>query len=208
LVKEVQQENKETKPRGIQDYLSLGYLYLLVLGIFKDALYYGHLGINIINYASVQDILLSPIIHLTSDIKRFLIFFVGIPLIALGIGYVAKKYHDTNKNKDWYRAKKNFEKWDKQYDEENTKIFFISVMLFAMFGAFIGFGLGSGQKKAEKLSAQKLEMNHQITFADNKILKVNLLGHNSEYLFYAAENDTTVTIVPIQGNIKKIENLE
>lgn len=207
-MKEELQENKVTNQRSLQDYLSLGYLYLLILGIFKDAIYYGCLGVNIINYSSVQDILLSPIIHLTSDIKRFLIFFVGFPLVAFSIGYMAKKFHDNNRNKDWYRTKKNFEKWDRQYSEENFFNFLISVMLFALFGGFIGFGLGNGQKKAEKLSTQKLEMDHQITFVNEEQLKINLLGHNSEYLFYAAENDTTVTIVPIQGNIKKIENLE
>jgi len=48
----------EDKRWSIQDYLSLGYLYLLILGIFKDAVFYGYLGVNFINYASVQDILL------------------------------------------------------------------------------------------------------------------------------------------------------
>jgi len=207
-MKEEQQENKATNQRSLQDYLSLGYLYLLILGIFKDAIFYGYLGINIINYSSVQDILLSPIIHLTSNLKQFLILFVGIPLIAFGVGYIAKKYHDINKNKDWYKAKKNYEKWNKVYGGENSYDYLMTLTSLTLFGAFIGFGLGSGQNKAAKLNAQKLEMNHQITFVDEKILKINLLGHNSEYLFYAVENDTIVTILPIQGNIKKIQNLE
>ncbi len=194
--------------RSLQDYLSLGYLYLLVLGIFKDAIYYGYLGVNIINYANIQDILLSPIIHLTSDIKQFLVIFIGIPLVAYIVQYAAKKYHFKNKNKAWYKAKKNYEKWDKTYDGEDSYSYLITLTLLCLFGGFIGFGLGKGQKTSEKLKEGTLEMNHQITFVDKETLEVNLMGHNSEYLFYAAEKDTTVTIMPIQGNIKKIQNLE
>ncbi len=201
------EQSSNSDSRSLQDYLSLGYLYLLVLGIFKDAIFYGYLGVNIINYASIQDILLSPIIHLTSDLKRFLIIFVGIPLISFIIGYGAKKFHFSNKDKEWYK-KKNSDKWDKVYGGENFYNFLISLTFMCLFGAFIGFGLGRGQKISEQLEKGELENNHQITFTDNTTLKVNLLGHNSEYLFFAAEKDTIVTIIPIQDNIKKIQNLE
>lgn len=202
------EQNSKSESRSLQDYLSLGYLYLLILGIFKDAIYYGYLGVNIINYSNIQDILLSPIIHLTTDLKRFLVIFVGIPLISFIIGYAGKKFHFKNKNKEWYRAKHNSEKWDKVYGGENFSSFVITLTFMCLFGGFIGFGLGSGQKISQKLENGKLENNHQITFMDNTALKVNLIGHNSEYLFYAAEKDTIVTIIPIQDNIKKIQKLE
>jgi len=80
----------------------------------------------------------------------------------------------------------------------------MTLTLFCLFGAFIGFGLGRGQKLSEQLEKGELKANHQITFSDDAILKVNLIGHNSDYLFYAAEKDTTVSVVPIRGNIKKI----
>ncbi len=171
-------ENKSTQ-RSLQDYLSLGYLYLLILGIFKDAIFYGYLGVNIINYANVQDILLSPIIHLTSDIKQFLIIFVGIPLISYVVGYAAKKYHNINKNKEWYQAKKNYEKWDKAYGEESSYDFLMTLTFLCLFGAFIGFGLGKGQKIAQRLEAGVLENNHEITFTDASTLEVNMIGHNT-----------------------------
>ena len=31
---------------GFQDYLSFGYLYLLLLGVVSDSIYYGMVGIN------------------------------------------------------------------------------------------------------------------------------------------------------------------
>lgn len=203
-----QDENVTTNTRSIQDYVSLGYLYLLVLGIFKDALYYGYLGVNIINYSNVQDILLSPIIHLTSDIRQFLIIFVGIPLLAYVVGYAAKKYHKFYKDDEKYRSKKNFEKWDKAYGEESSNDFIMTLSLLCLFGAFIGFGLGRGQKISKLLEAGELKNNHQITFTDETTLDVNMIGHNSDYIFYVVENDTIVTITPIQKNIKKIQNLD
>ncbi len=208
LNQEVPVENKESTQRSLQDYLSLGYLYLLILGIFKDVIFYGLLGVNIINFSNIQDILLSPIIFLTADLKQFLIFLVGLPLIAIGIGYAARKYHEINKNKEWYKAKKNYEKWDKTYGKETYYDFLTTMILLALFGAFIGAGLGKGMKISKKIKTGTLENTSQITFENKETLKVNLIGHNSEYLFYAAEKDTVVTIVPIRGNIKKIQNLE
>lgn len=200
--------DKEPNKRSLQDYLSLGYLYLLILGIFKDAISYGYLGINILNYASVQDILLSPIILLASNLKLLVTTFVVLPVLCIGGVYIGKWYHNRNKEKDWYRTKKGFESWDKMFSEGNFYNFLIALMFYALFGGFIGFGVGGGQKKSEKLKNGALELDHQITFTDKETLAVNLIGHNSEYLFYAAEKDTTVTIIPIQGNIKKIEKLE
>lgn len=200
-------EKSISKERSLQDYLSLGYLYLLILGILKDAIFYGQLGVNILSYSSVQDILLSPIIHLTSSLKLFLAAFVGIPLIAIGIGYLGKKYHTMNREKDWYKAKKDFKKYEAMYGEENSYGFMITLVLLCLFGGFIGFGLGSGQKIAAKLANGELENNRQIIFTDNNTLHVHEIGHNSEYFFYTTENDTKVTIVPIQDNIKKIREI-
>jgi len=202
------EENSNSKNWSIQDYLSLGYLYLLILGIFKDTIFYSQLGVNIISYSNVQDILLSPIIHMTSDLKSFLIFFVGMPLFSIGIGYLSKKYHNKNRDKEWYRTKKGFENWDKAYGEEGAYGFLFPFILICLFGGFIGSGLGGGQKIANKLANGELENNQQIIFDNNDTINVHEIGHNSEYLFYATENDTIITIVPIQDNIKKIRNLD
>lgn len=207
----MEQEQKmknESTQRSLQDYLSLGYLYLLVLGIFKDAIYYGFLGVNIINYSNVQDILLSPIIFLTSDLKRLAIILIVIPGFCALIGYSIKWYHNKNKDKDAYKATKHYKQWEKLFAEGKIYGFLIVLIFYMLFGGFIGFGIGRGQKISEKLGKGTLKNDHQITFFDDQKLKVNLIGHNSEYLFYVAEKDTVITIVPIQGNIKKIQNLE
>ena len=50
-------------------FLPLGYLYLIILGILKQSLLYNQLGVNILNYSSVMDILLGPIADLTANIS-------------------------------------------------------------------------------------------------------------------------------------------
>lgn len=203
-----QLEKMESTQRSLQDYLSLGYLYLLILGIFKDTIFYGYLGVNFINYASIQDILLSPIILLTSNLKLLLAVFIVIPAFCWIVIYCSKWYHNRNKENDWYKATKTYERWDKIFAGGNTYGFLIALIIYMLFGGFIGFGFGSGTKISEKLKIGELEMDHQITFTDKETLNINLIGHNSEYLFYAKEKDTTVTITPIQGNIKRIEKLD
>ena len=122
--------------------------------------------------------------------------------------YGAKWHYNRNKEKDWYKAKKQYKNWSKIFEGGNGYGFFVVLTIYMLFGGFIGFGLGRGQRISKKLKKGTLEMNHQLTFTDRETLEVNLIGHNSEYLFYAREKDTTVTIIPIQGNIKKIEKLE
>jgi len=46
---------------AIQDYLSIGYVFMLILGIFHETIYYKFLGVNILEYSSVLDVLISPI---------------------------------------------------------------------------------------------------------------------------------------------------
>jgi len=67
---------KQNTERSIQDYLSLGYIYLLLLGICRELIFYGMMDINIFSYSSVLDVMLSPLIVLGSKLKVVLeVFF-------------------------------------------------------------------------------------------------------------------------------------
>ena len=43
---------KDESKYGIQDYLSIGYVFLLVLGVLHETIYYKFLGVNILEYSS------------------------------------------------------------------------------------------------------------------------------------------------------------
>ena len=207
LKKEAKVENKEPKQSNLQDYLSLGYLYLLILGVINDSVRYGFLDINIINYSSVLDVLLSPFIYLTQDLKSLSILFAG-GLIATGLAYGSKWYFDKNKDKESFRKKKNFASQEKLYANFEPAKIILMFLAFFILGNFLGMGIGAGKKLSKQLKAGELEVDTQLTFTNNDTLNVTVIGHNSQYFFYAEENAKKVTVMPIQGNIKKIENLE
>ena len=207
LIQETQVEKKETKQSSLQDYLSMGYLYILVLGIINDSVRYGFLDINIINYSSVLDVLLSPLVYLTNDLSLPL-GFIGAALILALILYGSKWYFDKNKDKASFRERKDFAKMEKNYANFNPVKGILSMLAFFIFGVYCGVGIGGGYKLSKNLKAGKLEVDTQLIFTNNDTLNVRVIGHNSQYFFYAEENATKVTVMPIQGNIKKIEKLE
>jgi len=188
-------EKQETN-RSIQDYLSLGYLYLLALGMFKDVIYYGFMDVNILSYSSVLDVLLSPFVELGKN-----------PITLVAILIIAFSFYKWVQ----YKVKKEKEKEETQ-EEKGIKIkssvdTFLVLTAFGIFSFFIGNGLGGGHKYGEKLDAGSFDMTHQLIFTDKEKLPVKLLGNNSQYVFYVIEKGTQVSIAPISGNIKKIEKL-
>ena len=65
--------NKVKSFQEIQGFLSIGYVYLIVMGILNETLYYNQIGIDILNYSNILDVLISPISKLTSSILRLII---------------------------------------------------------------------------------------------------------------------------------------
>lgn len=176
---------------SLADMLPLGYLYLLLLGIASDSIYYGLLGINFISYSNVLDVLLSPLVHLTDSLS-FPAIIIGIPLVLYGLI-----------------------KWDHKRKAKAEKpspapsmLVWLLLSAWVIFSAFIGFGLGGGFKMQERLRAGEIKPNHAITFTSGQAVEVKLIGHNSGYLFYVEPGDSTVTIAPVQGNVVRIEQLE
>ena len=52
---------------NLQKLLPFGYLFLVVIGILKESVFFYQIGINILKYSSIMDILISPIATLTSN---------------------------------------------------------------------------------------------------------------------------------------------
>jgi len=81
---EIVNKAKNQSNINIQDYLSIGYVILLILGVFHETIYYKFLGINILEYSSVLDVLISPISVISGDL------FLGLVVIlcvGLAIAY-------------------------------------------------------------------------------------------------------------------------
>ncbi len=189
-------KEKETSTlRTIIDALPLGYLYLLLLGIVSDSIFYGLLGINIISYSTVLDVLLGPVVHLTES----LIFPIVIILLPFLMYYYLKLIYKltTRKNQNSSNFMVKF--------SLNQLWFFMSALV--IFSSFIGFGLGGGLIMKKKIQDGDLTSNTRITFIQGHEIDATVVGNNSTYIFYVETGKNHVTVSPIQNNILKIEKL-
>lgn len=209
-------QSKEQKPKNqsswsVQDYLSIGYLYLLILGMGSDSLYYGLLGINIASYSSILDVLLSPIISLGKGGGFILVFFLFIaPAIAFGVVWLARWRHNQSKKKKKAPKKPGSKNLQINMDGIfNSKQGMLKVWLgytaFMIFCGYLGLGLGGGSKISDLMKSGEFRTDCNLTFIDGDKKEVRLVGHNSQYIFYIEEDSNFVAIAPIPGNVKIIE---
>lgn len=195
-------ENQAEEPksqRSIQDYLSLGYIYLLTLGILREVIYFGFLEINILSYSNVLDVILSPLVLMSEKpmIVTFLIIFSVI--VYFFYSYLIKKH----KNSSLKPSSPDVKVYTK------SDIFQGSIILYAIFvlSFFLGTGIGSGYKHAQTLAKGEFKMTHKITFMDQEKIEAKVLGSNSQYIFYVLKNKKSISISPIPGNVKTIDEL-
>ncbi|WP_299887857.1 hypothetical protein [uncultured Lacinutrix sp.] len=200
-------EEKNKSSYGIQDYLSIGYVFLLILGIFHETIYYNFLGINILEYSSILDVLISPVSVISGTLSLGVGFIV---CIILGIAYakLMPLYYKWLGKKEKYKSGKKKEKLDKMNMAFKSSSFIIFIIALYIFGLFIGFGVGRGGKTKEKLAKETIELTHQLVFEDGEKQEVKMLGKNSLYVFYVTQKEREVAIAPIDGNIKVIKKLK
>ncbi len=180
---------------------------MIVLGIISDVIYFRFLGVDILNYSDISDIILSPINILT---QSWLLSIVFIGVIIFSYFYITKflpKFHQKYRTKKWYNISGNLEKSDKMMKEikENKGIPFIFGFVFCM---FIGMGVGRGSKISKKIQTQDIETNYRVTFANDIVKEVYVIGQNSSYLFYVLEGEKQVSISAINPNIKVIKKID
>ncbi|WP_397362872.1 hypothetical protein [Olleya sp. R77988] len=200
---------KKESNLGIQDYLSIGYVFLLILGVFYQTIYYKFLGINILEYSSILDVLISPIAVLTGDLK-LLIGVVMCVVFAFLYARFIPKYYVWLRKKEKYQSGKKKEKLEKTIKalKEGIKGLVVVMIALCIFGGFIGFGIGRGGKTRDKIQNGDFKLTHQLIFEDGETQNIKMLGKNSLYVFYITKDEKEVAIAPIDGNIKLIKNLK
>jgi hypothetical protein len=185
----------------IQGFLSIGYIYLIVMGILNETLYYNQIGIDILNYSSILDVLISPISKLTSSISS-LIIFTGIIFFAIKLPKILAK----NKDKNWFRK---LMKLDNDLTDIEIKSSLLKTFLFiisiGLFGFYVGSGIGGGFRMSKKIEKEEVKYNDHIKFINGDQSNVEIVGTNSAYIFYLEKENKSVQITPISGIIKSIE---
>ena len=175
------------------------------MGILNETLYYSQIGIRILDYSNIFDVLISPISRLTSSITSLSIFIIII-LLAYKSPNILVKYKDKN----WF--KRFFNKIDSDLTKEQVKYSLLKGFMFmisvGLFGFYIGSGIGKGERILKKIEKEEIEYNDRIKFINGDESNIEIVGTNSMYLFYLEKGNKSVQITPISGIIKSIEKTE
>ena len=192
----------------LQNLLPLGYLFLIILGIAKESIFYYQIGINIVKYSSIMDILISPVAAITSHPVFFVtvlllfIFSFKLPQILLknedkkGLHKVfGSKITKTEKNKNEVPEKERIDYYNK------VAIEFLCMFLISV---FLGYGFADGRATSEKIRTNKISYDYKLNYNDNRSENIYLIGSNTTYYFYLTEGSPIVKIAPVNS----IRNLE
>ena len=198
----------EKEKLGLQDYFYIGYLYLIILGIVSDAIFYGIFGVSYLNYTTILDALISPISLLTNN------WFISIFLILMF--WVMHMYftkwmftlYGYLREKKWYQKIYNIEKWDKKYEKLAEKKNKITGLMFIFFLLFVSMRTGMGIGMKQKYNSKEIIPNYTLIFNDNTKLDVRKVGQNSAYFFYFIPGEKVITATPIADNLKQIKVLK
>jgi hypothetical protein len=186
-----------------QNLLPLGYLFLVVLGILKESVFFHQIGINILKYSSIMDILISPIATLTLSPVILTIVF-----IMFAFHFCLPSILYRYKHKKWIIKRFELEEIKEEQSKAvlkqrfvNASVIILSVMLLSF---FLGFGIGGGQTISKKIKLNKLSYNYKLNYNSGESEDIYLIESNSAYYFYMAKGNPAVKIAPV-GAIKSIE---
>ena len=193
---------------GLQDYFYIGYLYLIILGIVSDAIFYGIFGVSYLNYTTILDALISPISLLTNNWKISIFLALMFWLMHLYFTKWMFKFYAYLRVKKWYQKIYNIEKWDKKYEALGKRKNQLPGMMFIFFLLFISMRTGMGIGMMQKYKAKEIIPNYTLIFKDNSRLDVRKVGQNSAYFFYFIPGEKVITATPIADNLKQIKVLK
>jgi len=190
---------------NLQRLLPFGYLFLVVLGIIKESVYYYQFDINILKYSNIMDILISPIADLTSH-PIILFSFIAFILMLYLMVFVLSKNH----RKEWVRKIVGSKDSLGTLTEKEVKTYFgnIFLLMFALglLSFFLGIGLGNGMKVSKRIATTNLEYTYKLTYNSDESKEIYLIGSNSANYFYVVKGNKNVQISPV-GTVKIIELL-
>jgi len=187
----------------LQNLIPLGYLFLVVMGILKESVFFYQLKINILKYSTIMDILISPIADLTANpIILICLVLFGIIIALLLIFFY--KYRNKNWVKKIFDANGDIIALSNEEAKNKLGKIFILALSFGVLIFFLGLGVGGGHKIAKKIQTNKLEYKQKITFNTGETENIYLIDANSAYYFYVTQKSKSIKIAPI-GAIKNIE---
>ncbi|MBB6005283.1 hypothetical protein [Arcicella rosea] len=187
---------------SLQKILPFGYLFLVVMGILKESVFYYQIGINILKYSTIMDILISPIATLTAHP----IILIALILVIV-FAYALPTFLSKQSHKSWVQKISGIKSKDEVSSEElseNLTNLFIKYLTIGLLAFFLGIGIGEGIGLSKKIKSNNLVYKHKLNYSSGDSEQVYLINTNSVYYFYLAKGNKAIKIAPI-GAIKSIE---
>lgn len=186
---------------SIQKLLPFSYLFLVIMGVLKESVFYYQVGINILHYSTITDILISPI----ADLAYHPVVLVST-IIVITFSYVFPSFLSKKRHKNWVKAISGLKSDEMNEDEIETHYTNLSIKFLAigLLAFFVGIGLGGGFVLSKKIKNNKLEYASKLNYSNGESEQIYLIGSNSLYYFYLVKEDKNIRIAPI-GAIKNIE---
>jgi len=180
---------KDSDKLTLSEFLPLGYLYVLILGIIAESIYYGLIGINFLSYAGILDVLLGPVAILT-DKPILLVLLILVGSIFYYLMILRNKKNETKTQ-------------DASAVDANTA--FLLVMAIMILAAFVGYGLGRGMSERTDIAKNEIEHNTVLYFLNGEKKEVRNLGNTGSFIFYIQKDKENISVAPISNNIMEIE---
>ncbi len=192
-------------PFALQDVVSIGYLYLLAVGLVSDSIYYGFLGITILSYSDVLDVLLSPITYLERE-PRFFLVIVGMTIGVTAVIAWQRRRHARKATDAAYIERLGGEE-KVSHTTRNLRRMQVIIPAIVIFAGYAGYAAGAGKPLAARIADGTLRPDHRLAFANGDTVQARVLGSNSNFIFYLRDGSRRVTISPFKENVAAIEAL-
>jgi uncharacterized RDD family membrane protein YckC len=189
----------------IQGLLPLGYLYLIILGLLKESILFYQLGVNILKYSSITDILISPIADMASS-PILIIIIISVVLIF----FLFQVFIIKNREKTWCKKLLGNYKISPETEQKELKKAIIPVfailVAIELLALFVGLGIGEGRIIKKRIETQNLKYNYTITSESEGPTEIYMIDINSTYYFYVTKGNKNIKIAPV-GKINGLEVL-
>ena len=191
----------------IQTILPLGYLYLILLGLLKESIQFYQLGINILSFSSITDILISPV----SDLAKYPLLLISVAAILIVL-FSFQALLIRNSQKAWAQKILGENRFNPEStSKEIQKITLPIVVLafgFVLLSFFVGLGIGKGAGTARMIRKGDYTYNYRLNFNSGKSLDAYVFASNSAYFFYVTKGNKNVSIIPVAviGSLEIINN--
>jgi len=189
------------------NYLPLGYLYLVIVGILKETVYFYQLGINILKYSSIMDVLLSPVATFTSHP----VIFITITSVFVFCYYLPSILYNHG-HKKWVQKAFELKKTKAGSTDTEIKNYYLFVAIkslaIGLLSIYLGYGTAEGYFISKRIKNNKLRYDYNLNYNTGDSENIALLEANSLYYFYIAKGGKSIKIAPISGvkNIELIKN--